>query len=142
MPLPIAGGSERDRERVEYLIWIGDIPREAVERAEQLWRERLQFGVEMPNGELATVALTDFYHLIQDNRIWRKPERIELLLRNVFEIRTARVDRHRALSDWHEDGRETTGYGILTLGGDLISIHLVDERELRRLRRQGERLWP
>ena len=47
---PIAGGAESPRERIERLVAEGKMPRAAVERAEQLWHERWQRGIQMPSG--------------------------------------------------------------------------------------------
>ena len=140
--LPIAGGAEQDRELIERLVATGEIPLAAVDRAEQLWRERLQHGVSTPSGETMTLALTDLYHLLRDDRIWRKPERNELLLSNVFEIRSVQLDRRRALGRWQEGNHTITGYAILSSESHLVTLHLVSESEMGRLRRQGNQLWP
>lgn len=142
MPQPIAGGSERDREHIEHLIAIGEIPRQAVVAVEDLWRVQLRHGVTMPNGEHVSIALSDLYHLLRDDRVWRKPYRIGELLRNVYQIRSVREDRRRALAIWQEGTGAIFGYAILTEGNHLVTLHIVSEREVRRFGRQGVQLWP
>jgi hypothetical protein len=139
---PVAGGSERDRDLIEQLVAEGRIPRAAVDAVEQLWQEQLQPGIILPNEQTITIVLTDIYHLLQDSRIRRKPERIALLLMNIFEIREAQWSRQRGLSRWQEGEQSVTGYAILTPDNALVTMHLVRESELRRLRRQGAQLWP
>ena len=142
MPEPIAGGSESDRDRIEHRVAMGETSREGVDAVERLWRDRLQYGVAMPNGETVSIALTDIYHLLLDNRVLRKPERIELLLSNVFQIRSGEVDRRRALGRWPEEAGTIGGYAILTDGSHLVTLHIVTNSELRRLGRKGDLLWP
>ncbi len=139
--LPIAGGSESPMARISRLVSEGRIAPDAVAGAEQLWRERVASGVLMPNGEIARVELLDLYHLIVDDRIRRKPERIERLLRGVFEIREAQHGRRRALSRWHEGESPLLGYAILEPDGRVRTMHLIGDRELRRSRRKERLLW-
>jgi len=139
---PVAGGAESPRERVERLLAEGKMPRASVQRAERLWREQLRSGVSMPNGELVWITLDDLYHVIVDDRIWRHPERIKAALTHVFEIRASHSSRRQAFSRWSEG--ETTQLAALVLTADsrLWSIHLIDEKRLRRYNRQGgELLW-
>ena len=133
---------EPTKARVERLVAKGEMPQEAVSEAEDLWYQTLHAGVVMPNGETARVTLNDLYHIIVDSRIWRRPDRIERLLRGVFEIHEADFGRRRALSRWQEDERELFGYAILELDGGVRTMHVITERELRRQQRKGERLWP
>jgi hypothetical protein len=113
------------------------MPREAVSRAERLWETRLRDGITMPNGEIARVEASDLYHLIVDDRIWRHPERIERALRHVFEIRAARSDRRQAFSRWREPDGERLASVILMADNRVWSLHLIDERRLRRYTRGG-----
>ena len=135
------GAQESPGARIRRLVAEGKISAEEVEAAERLWRERLRGGVKMPNGELVSITLDDVRHLIVDHRIARHPERIERLLHNVFEIRTAPLQRRLILSRWFESGQEVIGYGILTPEGGVRSMHIVDQRRLRRLMRSGDLLW-
>jgi len=136
------GGRESPQARVERLVATGHMPREAVTRAEQLWAERLHLGVRLPNGETIQITRDDLYHVIVDDRIWRHPERIEAALENVFEIRRATGERRQAFSRWQEADGEQLAYIILELGSRLWSLHLIDDRRLRRyLRKEGEVLW-
>jgi hypothetical protein len=137
----IAGGAETPHERIARLVAEGQMTREAVIRAERFWSERLAGGVPLPTGEIARIELADLYHLIVDSRIWRKPERIERLLRGVFEIRQAERDRRRALSTWDEDGVVLLGYAILGPDGKVWTMHLIGNREVRRSRRKERLIW-
>jgi hypothetical protein len=139
---PIAGGAESPRERIERLVVEGKMPRAAVERAEQLWHERWQRGMQMPNGEVVQVTLDDLYHVIVDDRIWRHPERIEAALANVFEIRASYSSRRLALSRWNEGETIQLAAVVLTGESRLWSIHLIDEKRFQRYNRQrSEVLW-
>ncbi|HZR99522.1 MAG TPA: hypothetical protein VFE37_12490 [Chloroflexota bacterium] len=138
---PVAGGSWDPKAHIARLVAEGKLPRAAVTAAEQLWRERLTAGVLMPNGELAHVELSDLYHLLVDDRIWRKPERIERVLASVFEIREAHSGRRKALSRWTEDAVQLFGYAILEPDSRVRTIHLLDQRGERKHRRKGRVLW-
>lgn len=118
------------------------MPREAVEAAEQLWRERHWYdGIVMPNGETVTVTYGDLMHAIVDNRIWRKPWRIEIVLSGVYEIRSAERDQRYGLSRWVEGGRDLVGYAILTPVSQLKTIHVVVPRKIRKIQRERQLLW-
>ncbi len=142
MLLPISGGAESPKERLDRLVAEGMILQEAVDQAERLWRERLQNGVLMPNGEIARLILDDIYHIIVDSRIGSHPERIVLLLEGVADIREAALGRRRALSVWQEDEQEFFGYAILEKDSRVRTLHVVRPGEFRRMSRQGGRLWP
>lgn len=131
---------ESTAARIERLVTKGNITREAVVEAEALWKQRLQYGVLLPNGETARIMLDDLYHLIVDDRIWRKLYRIERILVGIFEIRTA-DNRRIAFSRWNEGDQSLIGYAILTPESRVWTMHLIDERGLRRLRRRGELIW-
>ena len=96
----MSNANETSRERAERLIRGGKLTADAVANAEAVWRERLQEGTIIPNGERITVTLSDLYHVIVDHRISRKPERIERALLGIFELRTARYGRREALTSW------------------------------------------
>lgn len=117
------------------------MPWAAVTGAEQVWRERLAYGVLMPNGETAQITLSDLYHLIVDQRIWRKPERIGRLLAGVIAIHEADFGRRKALSRWTENAIQLFGYAILEPDSRVRTIHLLDERGERKHRRGGGVLW-
>jgi hypothetical protein len=137
----VNGKGETPGARIERLLQQGKITEEAVKAAEALWQDRLQYGVLLPDGEMAVIALDDLYHLIVDNRIWRKLWRIELLLRGIFEIRTALQGRRTGFSTWQEDETILSGYVILEQDNRVRAMHLVDEKRLRREMRKGELLW-
>jgi len=134
-------GSKSPRARIDRLVAEGSMPPEALIAAEALWEKRLRDGIRIPNGETAQVTLNDLYHLIVDDRIWRKPERIELLLRGVYEVRQAKLGRRRVLSRWQEGQREQRGFAIMDVNGRVWTMHLINERDLRRYSRE-EVLWP
>ncbi|MBI4507009.1 MAG: hypothetical protein HY691_15875 [Chloroflexi bacterium] len=142
MSLPIAGGAESYRDLLEHLVAEGKLPRTAIDQGEAFWRVHLQQGVPMPNGQTAIISLDTLYHLLADHRIWRKPDRILALLPHVFEVRTASLRRWRALSQWEEGDQVLSGYAMFDPDGRLRTLHVVRPRELRRMQRQGERLWP
>ena len=62
-------------------------------------------------------------------------------LLGIFEIRTARLVRRVGLSRWSEGSTELFGIVILDPGGDVRSLHVVDEKRIRRELRKGEVLW-
>jgi hypothetical protein len=107
--------------------------------AEELWRRRWQEGILMPNGDRVHITEADLYHLIVDGRIARKSERIELVLRDVYEIHEAREGRRRILSRWQEDGVDRYAFGILD-GDRLWTVHLIEARDLRKYRNENV-LW-
>ena len=85
--------------------------------------------------------MDDLYHVIVDNRIWRKPWRIELLLRGIYEIHTAVQGRRTGFSTWQEDETTLLAYVILDQNNRVRAMHLVDEKRLRREMRKGELVW-
>ncbi len=117
------------------------MPQVAVDHAKELWQERLRHGIVMPNNETAVIALDDLYHVIVDPRIWRHLERIELMLVEIFQIRSAKYGRRIALTRWEENNQQLVGYVILEAGNRLWSVHVVDEKRLRREERRGNLLW-
>ncbi|HHY95483.1 MAG TPA: hypothetical protein GX513_10825 [Firmicutes bacterium] len=133
--------AEPPKERIERLVAAGKIPQEAINRAEALWHSRLREGVFLPNGERLQITLLDLYHAIVDPMIWRRPERIESLLLGIFEIREGEHGRRVALSRWKEDEQERVGYAILGEEGGLRTLHVVDEKRIRREMRRGQVLW-
>src|SRR5207249_1177303 len=101
----------------------------------------LHMGILMPHGEIARIELPDLYHLIVDDRIWRHPERIERLLRSIFEIREAREGRRRALARWLEGETEHIAFAIVEPDGRVRTMHIIDARRLGRYRRREILLW-
>jgi hypothetical protein len=133
--------SESPRERIERLVAEGRLPGAALANAEALWEERLRGGVQLPNGEVVRVTRDDLYHVLVDDRIWRHPERIELALTHVFEIRQARGGRRLAFSQWMEEDQDCLA-AIVLQGDRLWSMHLVDRRRIQRyIRRGGDMIW-
>lgn len=132
---------ESAEKRIERLVREGKMPREAVNNAKLLWHGRLSQGITLPNGERLTITLGDLYHAIVDPMVWRKPERIESLLMGIFEIRTGKHGRRIAFSRWMEDEKDRVGYAILGEEGNLITLHVTDEKRLGREMRRGEVLW-
>ncbi|MGI8552429.1 MAG: hypothetical protein ACR2PL_16815 [Dehalococcoidia bacterium] len=140
--MAIVGGSETPRERIERLIADGQLERQALEQAEEVWQARLHVGVSLPNDDVVHVTQDDLYHAIIDPRLARRPDRIEAALQNVFEVRQAEGQRRLGLSRWLEDGMERLAVVIIEVNNTLRSIHLVDDRRLRRYQRQyPEVLW-
>jgi hypothetical protein len=132
---------ETPKERVERLIEQAKMSREAVTTAERFWRTRLRDGVLLPNGERAVITLDDLYHVMVDQRVGRKPQRIEQMLRSIFEIRSTDRGRRVAFSRWAEDGKSLVGVIILEANGRLRTLHVVEERRLRRAMQKGDLLW-
>jgi hypothetical protein len=122
----VNGKGESPEARIERLLQQGKITAEAVQAAKVLWQDRLQYGVRLPDGEMAIIALHDLLHVIVDNRIWRKLWRIELLLRGIFEIRTSVQGRRTCFSTWQENGTTLLGYVILEQNNRVRAMHLVD----------------
>ena len=118
---PAEGRSESVRERIERLVAEGRKSSLDVARAIALWHESLQNGIALPNGQMVEITLDDLYHLMVDDRILRKPERIELLLRNVFELREAREGRFGRLPH----GGRRVGRAL-----DMPSLTRISERDL------------
>jgi hypothetical protein len=137
----VSNANETSRERIERLIREGKLTAGAVANAEAVWHARLREGTIIPNGERITVTLSDLYHVIVDPRISRKPERVERALLGIFEIRTTRYDRREALTSWEEDGKALSGIAILDTNNTLRSLHIVDDRRLRRVMRKEGLLW-
>ena len=132
---------ESPAERIRRLVAEGRMTLSSVRQAEAFWRERLQEGVAMPDGERATVALDDLYHLIVDTRIGRKPWRIERVLSGIFEIHTAEYGRRIGFSRWQEDSKELLAYVILQSDNRVRTIHIVNARRMRREMRKGTLIW-
>jgi hypothetical protein len=133
---------ESPQERIQRLVAEGRIPHELVLEAERFWTRRLRTGVRMPNGERVAVTRDDLHHAIVDQRILRRPDRIELALRSVFEIREADAGRRLGFSRWTEEEGDRLAALIIDVDGGLRGIHLVDERRMRRYRRRpGSVLW-
>ncbi len=126
------GRTETPRERIERLVAEGRKARADFERALLFWRQRLQAGILLPTGEMVRITLDDLYHLLIDDRISRKPERIELILKTVFEVRQAREGRRRLLSAWKEDERHLFGFAILDPDSRVRTMHVIAERDLRK----------
>ena len=124
-------GGEDSRVRIQRLIAEGKLAPDLVAHAEELWSRQWQDGIVMPNGWRIRVTLDDLYHLIVDSRIARKPERIDLMLRHVYEIREARDRRHRILSRWRENAEDRHAFGILA-GDRLWTAHLIMPRDLQK----------
>jgi hypothetical protein len=133
--------SESPRERNTRLVAEGRVPGSALAEAEALWQERLRGGVQLPNGDVVRVTRDDLYHVLVDDRIWRHPERIELALTHVFEIRQARGGRRLAFSQWMEEDQDCLA-AIVLQADRLWSMHLVDRRRIQRyIRRGGDMIW-
>jgi hypothetical protein len=137
----VSNANETSRERAERLIREGKLTADAVANAEAVWHERLREGTIIPNGERITVTLSDLYHVIVDPRISRKPERIEHALLGIFEIRLAKYNRREALTSWEEEDKVLSGIAILDTNNTLRSLHIVDQRRLRRAMRKEGLLW-
>jgi hypothetical protein len=136
------GSAEPPRERIERFVAEGQMPRDAVEQAERLWQAWLRHGVTMPNGEQVRITLDDLYHIIVDSRIWRHPERIARALESVFEIRALEHGSRLAFSRWYEGEQERLAALVLYPDRTLRTMHLIDERRLRRYTRKvGEVVW-
>lgn len=136
----MSNANETSRERAERLIIEGKLTVEDVANAEAVWHERLREGTIIPNGERITVTLSDLCHVIVDPRISRKPERIERALLGIFEIRLAKYNRREALTS-REDDKILSGIAILDTDNTLRSLHIVDQRRLRRAMRKEGLLW-
>lgn|GEM_PF-1412390 len=134
------GRTETPRERIERLVAEGRKARADLERALLFWRQRLQAGILLPTGEMVRITLDDLYHLLVDDRILRKPERIELILLSIFEIRQARQSRRRVLSAWQEGERHLFGFAILDSDSRVRTMHVIDERDLRKYAKEPV-LW-
>jgi hypothetical protein len=137
----MAGEWETSQERIERLIAKGRMNEDAVQHTLQLWHQRWREGIQMPNGERALVTLDDLYRLLVDPRIWRHPQRIEHVLTGIFELRTALHGRRKGLSRWEEGPQTLVGYVILDMDNRVRTMHVLDERTLRREMRKGELLW-
>jgi hypothetical protein len=137
----LGSGDGATAQRVARLVAEGWMPQAAVTAAERLWSARLANGVQMPNGETARIEPDDLYHLIVDERIWRKPERIERVLAGVIAIHEAASGRRRAFSRWDEDGTTLLGYAILEPNSRVRTMHLLDAKRFERRRRKARLLW-
>lgn len=134
---PVAGGDEGVRERIERLVAEGRKSASDVQRAIEVWQKSLHTGVTLPNGAVARITLDDLYHLMVDDRILRKPDRIERVLRNIYELRRAMEGRQRALSTWQEDGRQLFGFAIIEPDYRIRTLHIIDRRDLRKYRNEA-----
>ncbi|MBA2452125.1 MAG: hypothetical protein H0V47_03055 [Chloroflexia bacterium] len=132
--------NETTKERVDRLVAEGEMTAQAVANAERVWKERLANGILMPTGDMATVTLSDLHHVIVDIRILRKFERIERMLKGIFEVRTSRLDRRLALTRWHEE-HPLVGLVVLLDSNQLWTLHVVDDKRLRREQNKGTLLW-
>lgn len=137
----MAGGTDDPIQALELRIQQGEIDRNVVERARAIWLEELASGVYLPNGERIEIWESDLFHILQDDRLLRRPERIERILHHITEIRTARMGRRRGLSSWVEGDITLYGYAILDIDQRVRTMHVIDERKARKQARQGERLW-
>ena len=138
---PQAGEAHDPVAHIERKIATGEASRALVEEARAYWRDYLMNGVLMPNGERVEVAYRDLHHLLDDDRILRKPFRIERMLAGVFEIRTANYGRRLGLSTWEENGETRYGYAILDANGRVRTMHILRERGRRQMARRGDLLW-
>jgi hypothetical protein len=136
----LSGEGESVQQRIERLVREGRKSEHDVQRVLTIWRNHLQSDIAMPDGRAARVSLDDLYHLMVDDRILRKPERITLILRGVFELRRARHERIRALSTWEEDGRQFYGFAIIEVDQSVRTMHVIDRRDLRKYRNEAV-LW-
>lgn len=126
---------------MQRLLRAGELTTDQLARAEQSWRDRLRHGVVMPNGETVRIELTDVYHVLNDGRIRRRPERIERLLSSVFEIRQARGDRRRALGQWEEEGQPVFGFAIIESDSRLRTMRVTIAKSLVPYQRRELLLW-
>ncbi len=104
------------------------------------WKDHLQSAIPLPNGEFARITIDDLYHLMIDDRIMRKPERIEQIIRNTFEIRQAKEGRRRILSTWEESGWLLFGFAIIDSDNSIRTMHIINRRGLRKYQNQAV-LW-
>jgi hypothetical protein len=95
----------------------------------------------MPNCERVLIRLTDLYHVLVDSRIARHPDRIGSAIASVYEMYLADNGCRRGLSRWMEGTSGFAGYIIIAPAGTLQTMHVIDARRERKLRRQGEQLW-
>lgn len=86
---PTPGSVEAPRQMVERLLRNGELSQEQFTMIERLWHEELRHGVTRPNDEIVRIELDDLYHVMADQRLRRKPDRVCHLLHAVFEIRQA-----------------------------------------------------
>jgi len=105
-PDQAGNATESPQERINRLVAEGRLPGSALAEAEAIWQERLRHGVRLPNGDVVRVTRDDLYHVLVDDRIWRHPERIELALVHVFEMRALEHGKRLAFSRWLEEDRE------------------------------------
>lgn len=132
---------EPSKERVDRLVREGRLSQEMVDGAVSFWQARLTGEISLPNGERVFVTLGDLYHIIVAPRILRKPWRIERILVNAVEIRTGDLDRRKVASRWDEDGRLLVGYFVLDTDNSVRTMHVVDEKRIRKLMKDGDLLW-
>lgn len=83
----------------------------------------------------------DLYHVIIDDRILRRPDRIRRILEGVFEICTSQNMRRVALSTWDEEGRIMNGIVVLDPDNHVRTMPVVDARKIRKEQRKGDLIW-
>ncbi|MDA8187278.1 MAG: hypothetical protein M0T85_03950 [Dehalococcoidales bacterium] len=134
------GTQESVKQRIERLIVDGKKSREDVAKAIRFWRQGLQSDVRLPSGDAAQITLDDLYHLMVDDRILRKPERILQIVQGTFEIRQAKGERRRVPSSWVEEGHSLYGFAIIEPDGRIRTMHIVGYNDLRKYRKETV-LW-
>ena len=135
-PLRTEGAQESVKQRIERLIAEGKKSGEDVANAIQFWQQQLQSDIRLPSGDAAQITLDDLYHLMVDDRILRKPERILQVAQGVFEIRQAKGERRRILSSWVEGEQSLYGFAIIEPDGRIRTMHVVGYNDLRKYRKE------
>jgi len=135
-PLRTEGAPESVKQRIERLIAEGKKSGEDVANAIQFWQQRLQSDIRLPSGDTAQITLDDLYHLMVDDRILRKPERVLQVAQGVFEIRQAKGERRRILSSWVEGEQPLYGFAIIEPDGRIRTMHVVGYNDLRKYRKE------
>lgn len=133
---------EDPESRITRLVRDGAMPQEAVDRALEWWRGGHQV-LMLPNGEQLLVSRDDLLHVIVDKQIWSKPERIRRAVEGVYELRTSQKAANYTigLSTWSEEGNKRVGYVVIDPSNHLRSLHVVNDKRLKRYQRQGDLLW-
>lgn len=132
---------EPPKERINRFVREGLLSQEMVNDAVRFWHERLTREIFLPSGDRVIVTLDDLYHIIVAPRIARKPWRIERILVNAVEIRTSDLGRRKVASRWDEDGRSLVGYFVLHTDNSVRTMHVVDEKRIKKLMNDGDVLW-
>ena len=135
-PSRTEGAQESVKQRIERLIAEGKKSGEDVANAIQFWQQRLQSDVRLPSGDVVQITLDDLYHLMVDDRILRRPERIEQVVQEAFEIRQAKGERRRVLSSWVEGEQSLYGFAIIEPDGRIRTMHVVGYNDLRKYRKE------